>query len=688
MRKQVNQSRRHFIKQSITSTGGLALGFFIQTSTEANTSTATQKSFIPNIWLEIESNGLITIILTQSEMGQGVMTSLPMLVAEELDANWEDVQVKQAPVDPVYGWQGTGGSRSIRKGWEPLRKAGATARAMLIAAASKKWGVDRKHCKPENSYVFNKLSGIKISYAELVPEAIKEPLPDKVTLKNPNDFQLIGKPIPRSDIPTKVNGKAMFGIDVSVPNMLYASIIHCPVFNGKFISYNKAITKQIPKIKHVILLENAVTIIASDYWSTVQARDKINIEWDYGEFASRNSKTIHNDFIKAKNKPGKIHRDDGENDDFLRNNKQAITSVYETPYQAHATPEPMCCTASVANGKCEVWVPTQQPTGAFKTASKITGYADENIKIHTTLLGGGFGRRNIQDFVTQAVQLSLKTGKPIKLIWTREEDIQHDYYNPATYHQLSALLGTDGLPTNWYHKLIGTNYSHGALDLPYNISNLRMESVDVRTGIPLGPWRSVSYSYNVFATECFIDELAVKAKEDPVTYRLKLLKDVPRLSKVLEVAASKAKWNSKSRPNIHQGVAITASFGSYVAQVADIIIDKNKLPQVKKITCAVDCGTIVNPDTVIAQIESAIVYGLTATVKSCVTIKNGRVEQSNFHDFHLLRYDEMPEVEVHLIKNQYPPGGIGEPGLPPVAPAVVNAYFQATGKRVRKLPIT
>lgn len=685
MKTPVNQSRRNFIKLSITSSGGLALGFILPGCVDADTSVNTE-TFSPNAWLTIETDGQITIILTQSEMGQGVMTSMPVLVAEELDADWNKIIVKQAPVDPVYGWQGTGGSKSVRNGWDQLRKAGASARTMLVAAAAKIWGISQDSCQTKDSHVINLVTGVKLSYAELVPHAVKESYPDNARLKDPENFRFIGQSIPRIDIPAKVTGNAKFGIDVSIPNLQYATVVHCPVFSGKPVSIDKSIMTEIPEVKHLIMLDNAVGVIATDFWSALKASKKINIEWDSGILTSVNSSTIHKSFSSARNQRGKIHRDDGDIDDIDKSGNDSLHSVYETAYQAHATMEPMCCTAYVSDGKCEIWAPTQQPTGAFKTVKKLTGFADENIKINTTLLGGGFGRRNLQDFVVQAVQLSMKTGMPIKLIWSREEDIQHDFYNPATYHELSAQLGANNLPEYWHHKLIGTDYSAGALDLPYEIPNMRMESVNVRTGIPPGPWRSVSYSFNVFATECFIDELAKKAGADPVEFRLEMLNKVPRLKNVLKIAANKALWGKNSRQGIYQGAAVTSSFGSFVAQIADISM-KNKKIKVEKVTCVVDCGTVINPDTVKAQIEGAIVYGLSATLKSKITIKEGRVEQSNFHDFPILRYDEMPEVEVHIVDSELLPGGIGEPGLPPIAPAVANAYFKATGKRLKQLPL-
>jgi isoquinoline 1-oxidoreductase beta subunit len=703
MSNEFDKSRREFIRVTAASGSGLTIAMLLGFSRISFSSSHTNQNFRPNAWLTIFRDNSVELILSESEMGQGVMTSMPMLIAEELEVDWETIRVLQAPVDPVYGWQGTGGSRSVREGWEPLRQAGATARDMLVTAAAQLWNVTKEECRTQNSEVIHIPTGWRTRYGDLVLRAAQLPLPEQVPLKDPKEFRLIGQPVPRLDAPSKVDGTAVFGIDVTIPNMLITTIIHCPVFGGKTRSVNAESALAVDGVRHVVPLESAVAVVADDFWSAYQGKQKLDIKWDYGEKDQNNSEEMQQMLRDAAKSNGRVVRREGDVEAALANTARQITADYETSLQAHATMEPMCCTAHVHDGGCDVWAPTQQPTAAQKEAHKWLGTEDKSVveklrqflkggpeptvNIHTTLLGGGFGRRNIQDFVGQSVRISKAVKAPVKLIWSREEDMQHDYYNPATHHRLTAALGEDGRLIAWYHRLTGSRYAAGAKELPYAIPNIQVEASELDVGVSHGPWRSVAHSYNAFAIECFIDELAIMAKQDPVEYRLALLTGAPRHKRVLELAANKASWGRTLPEGHFQGVALHASFGSYVAQVVELSIDKRAGIKVHRVICAVDCGICINPDTVKAQIEGAIVYGLTATLKSHISIQNGRVEQSNFDDFPLLRFDEMPQIETFILPSEEQPGGIGEPGVPPIAPAVVNALYAATGARFRRLPI-
>jgi len=682
--------RRDFLKRTVATGGGLALGFSL---TACPASQSSSDSWQPNAWLQIDPDGAITITVAESEMGQGVLTAMPMLVAEELEADWAQVRIRQAPVDPAYGWQGTGGSTSVRQGWRPLREAGAAAREMLVAAAARHWKVARSECHAQNSTVVHGPSARRATYGELAVRAAREKVPDPVPLKDPGAFRILGKPRPRLDTPAKTDGSAIFGADVRVPGMLYGAILHCPVFGGKLARVAGDAATGIPGVRQVVPLESAVAVVGDNTWSALQGLRALEIEWEAGSQASASSESIRRTLRAAVRQSGEVVHKRAVPEPARRTISRWIEAVYETPFQAHATMEPMCCTADLRDAHCTLWAPTQQPTGLQREVARLLtgernpGRSDlERITVHTTLLGGGFGRRNLHDFALEAVRLSRAAGAPVKLLWSREEDVRHDYYHPATAHWLRAGLDPHGRLQSWDHRQAGSPYTDGAQELPYTTPGQRLETVKTTTGIPMGPWRSVSHAYTAFAVECFMDELAAAAGQDPYAYRAAHMHD-PRLRAALDLAAEKAQWDKPRRGGRHLGIAAHASFGSYVAQVVELSIGKKREIRVHRVVCAVDCGMTVNPDTVVAQIEGSIVYALTAALKGSITVRNGRAEQSNFHDFPLLRFDEMPRVEVHLLASREEPGGIGEPGVPPLAPALANAVYAATGKRIRHLPI-
>jgi isoquinoline 1-oxidoreductase beta subunit len=698
-------SRREFLKISIGTSTGLVIGLnLISCGPNKSKWTEPKESFKPNIWLHIDRDNSVTVALTKSEMGQGVMTALPMLVAEELDCAWENIHIEQAPLDPVYKYQITGGSDSVRKSWDTLRYAGAIARDMLITAAAHSWQVQKQDCITENSTVIHPESKRSLTYGELAKIASQVTIPKSVSLKHPNDFRIIGKPIKRIDTPAKINGSAVFGIDVKIKNQLTAVIKHCPVHGGKLIKVNRKELKQSPKIHEIVQLKSAIAVIAENFWLAEKGLKTLNIEWEEGPSGKTSSEGFQVALKKHLNHSGKIVLNIGNTEAAFNQAAKTVESEYELPFQAHATMEPMCCTAHVHNGQCEIWVPTQSPSDAqdiafintysktqalwHKLKRKITGGELKSVKINTTYLGGGFGRRLRNDYVAEAVKIAKTVNVPIKLIWSREEDMQQDYYRPASMHRVKAALDDNGYPIAWSHRLVGNDIgTEGAENLYYNIPNHLVELISIPSPIRTGPWRSVAHSYNAFVKECFIDELAHTGRHDPVDYRLKLLANAPRLKNVLEVAAEKAKWGKSPQEGRVKGVAAHTSFGSHVAQVVEISIDGEREIRVHRVVCAFDCGIMVNPDIVKAQIESGIVFGLTAAIKSSITFENGRVTQSNFNDFPILRMDEMPTVEIHHVVNSQLPSGVGEPAVPPIAPAISNAVYRATGIRDRRLPI-
>jgi isoquinoline 1-oxidoreductase beta subunit len=698
-----NASRRAFLKTSALAGGGLLIGFTLPGAARLAEAAGV---FKPNAYLRIGSNNRITVICGLSEMGQGVHTAIPMLVAEELDADWSRVSVMQAPADPafnnpIFGMQATGGSTSVRGHWEPMRKAGAAARAMLVAAAAAKWKADPADCSTANGMVRHK-SGKKLSYGRLVHAAAKLPVPKQVKLKDAKHFKLLGSPAKRLDTPVKVNGKAKFGLDVRLPGMLTAVMARPPVPGGKLVSVDDGKAKATPGVRQVVQIPGGVAVLADGFWAAKRGRDALKIKWDDGANAGLSSERVSRMLREGAGKGGAVARNDG---DFGVSVAKKVEALYEAPYLAHACMEPMNATVWVKPGEVEVWAGTQSPGPSQGILGKVAGVAPGRVKVNTMYLGGGFGRRFAPDFTVDATLLSKISGRPVKLVYTREDDMKAYFYRPAAAARLVGGLNAEGkavmfwariaspsiMEASGFMKLPASGVDNmaveGIKDCPYGIPNLRVEYARSEPGVQVWFWRSVGHSQNLFFIESFVDEMAATAGKDPYEFRRALLDKQPRYKGVLELAAQKAGWGKPLPAGVHRGIAVAQSFGSYVAEVAEVSVGKDGKVKVHRVVGAVDCGMTVNPAIVKRQVESAIVYGLSAALYGRISFKDGRVEQSNFHDYQVLRMEEMPKVEVHIVASSEPPGGIGEPGLPPLAPAVTNAIFAATGKRVRKLPI-
>jgi isoquinoline 1-oxidoreductase beta subunit len=714
-------TRRDFIKVGVVAWGASSLSLIVTSSPSAapDAKSDAPARFKPNLWVQIGSDNRITIFTTEAEMGQGVHTSLGMILADELDANFQTVRVEQAPVTLAYGYQSTGGSSSVRTHFEPLRHAGAVARDMLLAAAATAWKVSKNECRTENGMVLHTKSSRQLSYGELAQAASALPVPKDVSLKSDKNFRLIGKPIKRLDAKGAITGETKYAIDIQLPGMLTAVIAHPPVFGGALETFDDKKTRAVPGVKAVVPIDSGIAVVADTYWNARKGLEALAIEWKGGD-ANTSSGSIRQQFIEdAKRKPT-VARREGNLEAAWRDAAQTLDAVYELPFQAHATMEPMCSVARIEGRHCEVWAPTQSPSRAqyqavkhafgfpFKTyldikrrmKSELSSYAT----LHTTPLGGGFGRRLQQDFVTEVVQIAKAVGRPVKLIWSREEDLQHDYYRPASYHVLRGALDGRGRLSAWSHRVVAPSIDDylegpsalkdglanmgGASNLPYAIGNVDVNYVLSRTPVPLGFWRSVDNSINGFVVESFIDELAHAANLDPYRFRRELLADKPKHLAVLDLAAKKSGWDQALPAGRFRGIAVHEAFRSFCAQVAEVSVGKDGAVTVHRVVVAIECGRAVNPGGIAQQVESSVVFGLTAALKSEITIEKGRVKQSNFHDFPLLRLNETPIIETHIVPSVEPPRGVGEPAVPPVAPAVANAIFAATGKRVRKLPIT
>lgn len=705
--ERIDHDRRTFLKISAVAGGGLLIGFHLPALWREVEAAQRSDELTPNAWIRLGTDDSVTLRVASSEMGQGVMTAIPMLLAEELECDWSKVRVESAPAhpdykNPIFGRQATGGSTAVRGYWTPLREAGAAGRELLIAAAALTWGLKAEDCRAESGTVVAKDSGRRLRYGELVAKAATLPPPGAVLLKEPNEFRLIGKSMPRTDTAAKVNGSARFGQDVKIAGMLTATVARCPVFGGKLRRFDAAAAKAIRGVREVLAISNGVAVVADDFWTAKRGREALTIEWDEGAGATISSVDIARQFTELEKRGGVSARKEGDVVQALAQAVKRIEAVYEVPYLAHACMEPMNCTAHVRRDGCDVWVSTQAQTDTQATAARIAGLRPEQVRVHTTFLGGGFGRRSEMDFVIDAVELSKATGAPVKVIWTREDDIQHDFYRPATYNRLLGGIDGDGKLVAWQHQIVAQSILarrfpdpnrtvdrtsiEGAANMPYAIPNFHASYAMADSLVPVGFWRSVGSTQNAFITECFIDELAAAAGRDPYEWRRGMLAAKPRHLGVLELAATQAGWGKPLPSGRHRGIAVAESFRSFVAQVAEVSVERSKV-RVHRVVCAIDCGMVVNPDTIAAQMESGIVYGLTAALKGEITIKNGRVEQSNFHDYPLLRIDEMPEVDVHIVPSREAPSGVGEPGTPPIAPAVANAVFAATGRPVRRLPI-
>ena len=709
-----NLSRRGFLRSTALAGGGLVLGVYIpQLAKGSELDTAGITTFKPNAFVRIGADDSVTVIANHSEMGQGIYTGLAMIVAEELDADWSKVRVEPAPADPVYnhmlyGAQITGGSTSTWTEWERLRKAGASARAMLITAAADLWGVAPATCGASDGHVSHATSGRRASYGTLVERASRLSPPKDVALKDPKDFKLIGKPTKRLDTPSKVDGTAIFGLDVNVPGMLVAVIARPPVFGGKVKAIDAADAKAVPGVRHVVEIDRGVAVVADGFWAAKKGRQALRVTWDDGPLATLNTQTQGREYAELAKRPGAVARNDGDAAGAMTRAAKTLEAVYELPYLAHAPMEPLNCVADVRSDGCDVWTGTQGQTFDHFGAVQITGLKPEQVKIHTTLLGGGFGRRAVIDghFVREAVQVSKAVKAPVKVVWTREDDIRGGYFRPRAHHSLGAGLAADGTPVAWKHGIVcqsfavGTPFEkvmikdgvdetavEGAADLPYEIPNLAVSWQIAPAGVPVIWLRSVGHSHTAFAVECFLDELAHAAGKDPFEYRRSLLGKHPRHKRVLELAALTAGWGAPLGEGRGRGIAVHESFGSFVSHVAEVTVSPDGKLRVDRVVCAIDCGPVVNPDSIRAQMESCIAFGLTAALYGEITFDDGRVKQRNFHDYPMLRMNEMPAVEVQIVKTTDKMGGVGEPGVPPVAPALANAIFAATGIRLRRLPI-
>ncbi|MGO9483245.1 MAG: molybdopterin cofactor-binding domain-containing protein [Rhodomicrobium sp.] len=710
-----NFSRRTFLRTSAAAGGGLLLAFALPQPMRFAEAAGTpaEEDFAPNAFVRIGRDGRITLIVCQVEMGQGTYTSMPMLIAEELEVELSQVQVEQAPPDdrlyanPLNGFQVTGGSTSVRAFWKPLRQAGAAARMLLVDAAAQTWGVEPSSCRAEKGYVIHNTTGRMLDYGALAAKAATLPVPSAsgIVLKDPKDFTLIGTPAKRVDTPDKVNGKAQFGIDVRLPGMKIAAIAICPVPGGKLKAVNEAKALDVKGVHQVVKLDDAVAVVADHMGAARKGLAALDVQWDDGPNAKLSTADIVRELETASQKPGVIARKDGDVEIALAGAAKKFEAIYQVPFLAHATMEPMNCTVHVRPGACEIWVGTQVIARAQAAAAEVTGLPREKVQVHNHLIGGGFGRRLDIDGVIWAVKIAKQVDGPVKVIWTREEDIQHDLYRPYYYDRLSAGLDEQGMAIAWTDRVtassilarwapaafkngLDSDAVEGAKEPPYDLPNIRVDYVRQEPpGIQTAFWRGVGPTHNIFVVESFIDELAAAANKDPFEYRRALLGKSPRAKRVLELAAEKSGWWQKLPAGQGRGLSVQHAFGTYLSEVAEVEVAKDGSVRVKRVVCAVDCGHVVNPDTVRAQLESGVIFGITAALYGAITLKDGRVEQSNFDNYRMLRIDRAPAIEVHIVESTEAPGGMGEPGTSALAPAVANAIFAATGKRLRMLPI-
>lgn len=726
-------SRRAFLKVGAAAGGGLLLSLDLSAAYPQSIATNSADIFAPNAFIRIDRSGQVTFIMPQVEMGQGTYTSMSMLIAEELEVDLAQVALQAAPPDdrlyanPLIGAQVTGGSTSVRGMWRPLRYAGAAARILLVMAAARRWHTDPTTCRAENGKVVNIPTGQRLAYGALVDLAARLPVPTDVPLKDPEDFKLIGTPAKRLDTPDKVNGKAQFGIDVKIPGMKIATVAACPVFGGKLARVDDTAALAIQGVSQVVHLDDAVAVLAEHMWAALQGLAALDIDWDEGPNAKVSSAEILRQLEAASQKSGVVARKEGDVAKAMAGATTRLEAVYQAPFLAHAAMEPMNCTVHVRPDGCDVWVGNQVVSRAQATVAEVTGLPRDKVKVYNHLLGGGFGRRLEVDGVTQAVKIAKQVDAPVKVVWTREEDIRHDAYRPYYYDRLAAGLDEQGLPVAWSDRIAGSSimarwfppgFKHGldpdavegAANPPYGFPNILVDYVrHEQPGMTTGWWRGVGSTHNIFMVESFVDELAAAARRDPVEYRRALLDkasnieagldpaatapwsgpppDPTRVKAVLDLAAEKAGWGTPLPERHGRGVAVQYAFGTYMAQIARVAVSKDGEVRVEHVVGAVDCGMVVNPDTIKAQIEGGVIFGLTAALFGEITIRDGRVEQSNFNDYRALRINEAPSVEVHLINSHEPPGGLGEVGTVGAAPALTNAIFAATGIRIRKLPV-
>lgn len=686
--------RRDFLKIGAVAGGGLVLGVYVPARGESGGQGVV---FEPNAFVRIDPDDTVSIWVAKVEMGQNVRTALPMIVAEELDADWNRIRIVQADAHPErYGRMMTVGSSSVRNGaWMPLRQAGAAAREMLLAAAAARWGVGAMDLRTENGRVVHDATRRSASYGELSEAAAALPVPAEPRLKNPAAFRLIGTRVPLVDTKARITGQADFGADARVPGMLYATVVHPPVFGDSVASFDATRAKAIPGVREAVQVSQGVAVVATNTWAAFQGAKALSIQYTPGGF-SMSSDAIFRHFAEKAREEGQEATARGNASDALQSAAQAITATYEAPYLAHATMEPMNCTADVKADRCEIWAPTQNPQGTQNLAAEITGLSVDRVTVHVQYLGCGWGRRGRTDYVQDAVETSMKVGAPVQLVWSREEDMQHDFYRPASHVRLEAALNEAGeLQAMRMHVVappfgggdgVDRNAVDGLVNQPYGVANFEVRYVRPDVAVPVSYWRAVGPSQNAFFVESFIDELAHAAKRDPVEFRRSMLDGEPRLRHVLEVAAERAGWGTAPPEGRARGVGLVIDKGGIVAQVAEISVENDAI-RVHRVTCAMDCGRVIHPGIVESQVVGSIVGGLAAALYGEITIENGRVKQSNFHDYPMLRINEMPEVEVILVNSEEEPGGAGEPALPPIAPAVANAYFALTGTRLRRMPL-
>lgn len=701
-------SRRTFLQVGATIGGELLLGFQVPQSWATETK-ASIEPFVPNAFIRIPPEGKITLVMPQAEMGQGVYTAHATILAEELDVTLEQITVEASPPsdalygNPIFHIQATGNSNSIRAFWLPLRKAAATARSMLVAAAAAVWQVDPATCRTENGSVIHKPSGRLLPYGVLVSQAARRKAPANPPLKEPRHFKLIGTSVPRVDTPAKVNGTAIFGIDAMPPGVRFAALAACPVFGGKVAKVEGKDVRNLPGVRQIVVLEDLVAVVADDSWTAQQGLAALGVTWDEGENAHVTTEEAWTRLEAASRRPGAVAKSVGNVDRGLTEGDR-VDAIYRLPFLAHAPMEPMNCTVDVRADACEVWVGSQVQARGQAAAAKVTSLPLDKVSFHNHLIGGGFGRRLDVDGIEKAVRIARHVSGPIKVMWSREEDIRQDVYRPIYLDRLSACL-KDGRINAWNHRIAGSSvvarwlpqaYAHdidfdavdSAVDMPYDIPNRRVQYVrEEPPAVPTGFWRGVGPNNNVFAIESFVDELAARAGRDAVAFRLAMLDKSPRLKAVLELAARKAGWGKPLPPRVGRGVAVQPSFASFIATVLEAEIDRSGEVNLRRIVCAVDTGIAVNPDTIVAQLEGGLIFGLTAALYGKITIENGRVREGNFNDYRMLRIDQTPSIEVHVIRSSAFPGGIGETGTTAAAPSLCNAVHAAIGVRVRTLPI-
>jgi isoquinoline 1-oxidoreductase subunit beta len=697
-------------------TGGLATGFLLAfhlpvraVNEPVEPPDSTDGKFAPNAFIRIDNTGKTTLVMPQVEMGQGIYTAVAMILAEELDADFSSVVLEHAPANeklyanPAFGIQATGGSTSVRAFWKPLRVAGATARAMLVQAAAQQWQVEPASCTTANSEVLHAASGRKISYGDLAQPAGNQTPPKDVPVKDPKDFVLIGKPLKRFDTPGKVNGKVVYGIDAMLPGMKFATIAACPIFGGRVRKVDDSAARKVPGVQKIVVLDDTIGVIGDHMWAAKKGLDALKIEWDGGPHAHLTSNDIWQDLRAASEQDGVGAKSEGDIAKGLSTGEK-YEQAYELPFLAHATMEPMNCTVHLKPDSCEIWTGTQIMARVQSEAAKAAGLPVEKVTVYQHLIGGGFGRRLEPDMVVSAVRIAKQVDGPVKVVWTREEDIQHDIFRPVYRDTIAATL-SDGRIVGWKYKITGAaiiarwlppafqkgidiDAIDSAADQPYDIPNVHVEFVRREPpSVPTGFWRGVGANNNVFAIECFMDELARKAGKDPIVFRRDMLGTNPRLKAALDLVAEKSGWGQKLPARVGRGVCVQPSFGSFIATVVEAEIDEQGEVHLRRVTSAVDTGIIVNPDTIMAQLEGGLIFGLTAALYGEITIDKGRVQQSNFHDYRMLRIDQAPKIEVHLIKSGEVPGGIGETGVTAGPPALRNAIYAVTGVALRRLPI-